>query len=141
MTTALDTNIIVGLWDTDNALNARVQSALDTALGHGNLIVAAPVFAELLAFPGRDEPFLDSFFNDTGIQIDWDLNEAVWRIAGRAFQTYAGRRRKHRESGPRRILADFLIGAHAVEKGCRLLTLDDRLFRAAFPQLRILRAV
>ena len=112
MTTALDTNIIVGLWEADNALNSRVQSALDAALGHGNLVVASPVFAELMAFPGRDEAFLNSFFDDTGIQIDWNLNEAVLRIAGRAFQTYATRRRKRNEPGPRRIPADFLIGAH-----------------------------
>ena len=141
MNTALDTNIIVALWDSDQALSSAVQSALDGALGHGNLLVAASVFAELMAFPGRSEAFLDSFFNDTGIQIEWNLDEAVWRIAGRAFQTYAARRRKHRDSGPRRILADFLIGAHALERGFSLLTLDDRLYRAAFPHLRILRAI
>jgi predicted nucleic acid-binding protein len=139
MITALDTNIIVALWDPDEALNLGVQSALDAALGHGKLIIASPVYAELMAFPGRGEVFLDSFFSDTGIQIDWNLNEAVWRVAGRAFQTYAARRRKHRDSVPRRILADFLIGAHALETGCRLLTLDDHLYRAAFPHLRILK--
>ena len=33
-----------------------------------------------------------------------------------------------------RILADFLIGAHALRYGFRLLTLDDRLYRAPFPR-------
>jgi|SRR5579859_475152 len=141
MSTALDTNIIVALWDPDDALNSVVQTALDAALGRGKLIIASPVYAELMAFPGRSETFLDSFFGDTGIQVDWNLNEAIWRVAGRAFQTYAARRRKHRDSAPRRILADFLIGAHALETGCPLLTLDDRLYRAAFPHLRILKTV
>src|SRR5207302_3822625 len=58
--------------------------------------------------------------------------------AGRAFQQYVARRRKQLDSGPRRILADFLIGAHALHHGFRLLTLDDRLYRAAFPRLAVL---
>src|ERR1022692_4697224 len=73
------------------------------------------VFAELMAAPGRSESFLDSFFEETGISIDWALDESVWRTAGRAFQGYVARRRKQRDAGPRRILADFLIGAHALE--------------------------
>ena len=137
MTTAIDTNIIVALWDKDDTLNSLAQAALDGALGRGNLVVAAPVFAELMAFPGRSEAFLDSFFKNTSITIDWNLHEAIWRAAGRAFQTYATRRGKPRDSGPRRILADFLIGAHALQNGFRLLTLDDRLYRAAFPRLSI----
>ncbi|HWQ69804.1 MAG TPA: hypothetical protein VN494_07610 [Patescibacteria group bacterium] len=48
------------------------------------------------------------------------------------------RRRTHRDPGPRRILADFIIGAHALHNGFRLLTLDDRLYRATFPRLTIL---
>ena len=71
--------------------------------------------------------------------MDWKLDEAVWRAAGLAFQAYAARRKRHGVSGPRRILADFVIGAHAVEKGHRLLTLDDRFYRTAFPRLVIVR--
>jgi predicted nucleic acid-binding protein len=65
------------------------------------------------------------------------LGEPVWRSAGRAFQSYAERLRKQRDSGTRRILADFLIGAHALTRGYRLLTLDERLYQAAFPKLTI----
>ena len=137
MTTAIDTNVIVALWDRDTALNSAAQSALDSALQRGGLIIAAPVFAELLACPGRDEAFLDAFIEDTGICVDWEFNAAIWRRAGRAFQSYAARRRKQRDSGTRRILADFVIGAHAVERHCELLTLDDGLYRAAFPELRM----
>ena len=139
MTTAVDTNVIVALWDKDPGLSAAAQRALDAALGQGGLIVAAPVFAELLACPGRDKAFLDAFFQDTGITIDWKLDEAVWRAAGLAFLAYAARRRRHGVSGPRRILADFVIGAHAIEKGYQLLTLDDRFYRTAFPRLVIVR--
>jgi predicted nucleic acid-binding protein len=137
MTTAIDTNVLVALWNEDDALNTMARSALDAAFERGGLVIAAPVFAELLALPSRKEAFLDSFFRQTGISVDWDLHEAIWRAAGRAFQAYIARRRKQRELGSRRILADFLIGAHALQNGFGLLTLDDRLYRAAFPRLSI----
>ena len=139
MTTAVDTNVFVALWDPDHTLSSAARALLGAALESGGLTVAAPVFAELLALPERDETFLDAFFQDTGITIDWDLDEAVWRAAGRAFQAYAARRKRNRDSGPRRILADFVIGAHAVQRGCPLLTLDHRFYRIAFPRLRVVR--
>ena len=138
MTTVIDTNVIVALWDKDDAVNSAAQSALDAALRRGHLVIPAPVFAELLACPGRSEAFLDAFLKDTGISVDWNLDEAIWRTAGLAFQNYAARRRKQRDY-PRRILADFLIGAYALEKRCHLLTLDDRLYRVSFPGLTITR--
>jgi len=137
MTTAIDTNVLVALWNEDDTLNTQARSALDAALGRGRLVIAAPVYAELLAAPGRDEAFLDLFCRETGVSVDWDLGEAIWREAGRALGTHAGRRKRQRDSGPRRILADFLIGAHALQRGYRLLTLDDHLYRAAFPRLSI----
>jgi predicted nucleic acid-binding protein len=137
MTTALDTNVVVAYWGPDTSLNLAVQAALESAFGQGNVTVAAPVFAELIAGPGRTENFVNGFFEDTGITIDWHLTEAIWRSAGRAFRSYAERRRKNRDLGARRILADFLIGAHAASHGYRLLTLDERLYRAAFPTLKI----
>jgi predicted nucleic acid-binding protein len=137
MTTAIDTNIIVALWDADSGVSLAARTALDAAFHRGNLILAAPVFAELIAAPGRTETFVAGFLEDAGIAIDWHLSEAIWRAAGRAFQGHAERRRKHRDSGARRILADFLIGAHAAAHGYRLLTTDVRLYRSAFPTLKI----
>ena len=113
MTTSVDTNVIVALWDRDPAVSSSAQKALDDALEHGSLVLSAPVFAELIAAPGRTEAFLNTFCSDTGIHVEFDLDEEIWRLAGRAFQAYASRRRKQRDPGPRRILADFVIGAHA----------------------------
>jgi predicted nucleic acid-binding protein len=137
MTTALDTNVVVAYWGPDSSLSLAVQAALESALGRGSVTVAAPVFAELVAGPGRTENFVNGFFDDTGIAIDWYLDEAIWRSAGRAFRGYAERRRQHGDSGARRILADFLIGAHAAAHGYRLLTMDERLYRTAFPTLKV----
>ncbi len=137
MTTAIDTNVVIALWDKDPALSTAARIALEKAFGRGSLVVAAPVFSELMAAPGRTERFVGAFFEENGIAIDWELSEPVWRSAGRAFQSYAERRRKQRDIGARRILSDFLIGAHAMVGGYRLLTLDKGLYAAAFPGLAI----
>jgi len=139
MITAVDTNVLVALWDRDDALNSTAQAALDAAFARGKLVISGAVFAELLALPHRREAFIEEFLGETGIGVDWITDEAVWRVAGRAFQAYANRRRKQRSGEPRRLLADFLIGAHAFENGFPLLTLDDGIYRAAFPRLRIVK--
>src|SRR5215469_10989152 len=137
MTTAIDTNVVIALWDKDATLSLAAQNALDAAFSRGTLVAAAPVFAELIAAPGHSEKFVGFFFDETGIGIDWDLSEHIWRSAGRAFQAYAERRRKQGDRGTCRVLADFVIGAHAFTNGFRFLTLDERLHRAAFPSLAI----
>jgi len=139
MITAVDTNVLVALWDRDDALNSTAQAALDAAFARGKLVISGAVFAELLALPHRREAFIEEFLGETGIGVDWITDEAVWRVAGRAFQAYANRRRKQKSAEPRRLLADFLIGAHAFENGFPLLTLDDGIYRAAFPKLRIVK--
>ena len=80
---------------------------------------------------------MDRFFAEAGIQVEWELSEKIWREAGKAFQGYVARRRRQGGVGPRRILADFLIGAHAMVRGYRLLTLDARIYKAAFPRLAV----
>jgi len=139
MITAIDTNVLVALWDRDDSLNLAAQVGLDAAFARGKLVITGAVFAELLAFPRRTEKFLNRFLEDTGMTVDWATDEAIWRVAGRAFQKYANRRRKRGAGDPRRMLADFLIGAHALEKGYSLLTLDDGIYRAAFPRLQIVK--
>lgn len=137
MTTAIDTNVLVALWDTDARLNTAAQKALDSAQERGALVISGAVYAELLALPGRTENMLDEFIEITAIRVDWESREGIWRAAGNAFQSYAHRRKAKREELPRRILADFFIGAHASVHRYRLMTLDQRLYRAAFPKLEI----
>ena len=138
MTTAIDTNVLIALWDVDPELNAAAQKALDSAQERGALAVSGAVYAELLALPGRTEKMLDEFFHATAIRVDWEAGEQIWRVVGRAFQSYVERRKRGKEELPRRILADFFIGAHAALHRYSLMTLDQRLYRAAFPKLEIL---
>ncbi|MBS1842498.1 MAG: type II toxin-antitoxin system VapC family toxin [Acidobacteria bacterium] len=137
MSTALDSNILVALWDADDALHHAARQLLEKASANGRLVISGLVYAELLAAPGRSEAFLDQFCEDTRIGVEWELKERVWREAGIAYQRYGERRKRQGANGPRRILADFLIGAHAMVNGYRLLTLDGRLYRASFPKLAI----
>src|ERR1700690_336137 len=138
MSPAIDTNVLVALWDGGDTLHGIARQALDAVFGRDNLMISGVVFAELMAGPTRTEAFLDQFCEETRIEVQWELEEEIWRVAGRAFQDYAARRRKQKSAEPRRILADFLIGAHALVKGYKLLTLDDGMYRMAFPKLGIL---
>ena len=133
MTTGIDANVIIALWDKNSALSLAAQNALEAAFNRGNLVVAAPVFAELIAAPGRTEASSDHFSKRLELALTGNWAEQVWRFAGRAFKAYAERRRKKRDAGTRRILADSLVGADAVSNGFRLLTLDGRLYRVSFP--------
>jgi predicted nucleic acid-binding protein len=139
MTTAIDTNVLVALWDTEPQLNRAAQKALDSAQARGALVITGAVYAELLALPGRTEKMLDEFVGTTGILVEWQLSEQICRTAGRAFQEYVQRRSKNKDEMPRRILADFIIGAHAAVHHYELLTLDRRLYRTAFPKLKIVQ--
>ncbi|MBK9165187.1 MAG: type II toxin-antitoxin system VapC family toxin [Acidobacteria bacterium] len=125
--------------DGDRGRLEHAEKALQDAADRGGLVVCGAVFAELLAAPGRSEDFIRQFCLETGIEIDWHFSEAIWVSAGRAFQGYANRRKRQKSGLPRRILADFLIGAHATEKGHELLTLDAKLFNSAFPGIQIVK--
>jgi predicted nucleic acid-binding protein len=137
MTTAIDTNVIVALWNEDEAQNLAAKKALGESQIGGSLVVCGAAYAELMAAPGRTETLVGRFCEEAGIAVDWEIGEKVWRAAGMAFQGYAARRRKQRGTEARRILADFVIGAHALVNGYKLLTLDARMYQASFPRLRI----
>ena len=137
MTILIDTNVISALWNNDDVLNRAAERALERVFGREKLVISGAVYAELMAAPSRTETFLDKFCDEGGITVEWEISEKIWRAAGAAFQSYAGRRRKQGGAEPRRILADFVIGAHALVNGYQLLTLDAGMYRAAFPRLGI----
>jgi predicted nucleic acid-binding protein len=138
MTISIDSNVIAALWDENDPLNIVAEQKLTSLLALESLVVSGLVYSELMAGPLRDEAGLDLFFGDTGIKVDWDMDEEIWREAGRAYCGYARRRKSSGGDSPRRILVDFLIGAHALVRGHSLLTIDYRHFAAAFPTLTII---
>jgi len=137
VTIALDTNVLSALWSDNDALNLVARKDLDEVSGREALVICGVVYAELIGAPGRTETFVDRFCEEAGIAVEWELKEKIWRTAGRAFQAHALRRKKHGRAEPRRLLADFLIGAYALENGYKLLTLDGGLYKTAFPGLKL----
>jgi len=101
-------------------------------------VISAPVYVELLAHPAASVAFVEGFLERTRIVVDFVLDETVWRETGRSFAGYAQRQRASGGGRPKRLLADFLIGAHAVLRADRLLTLDASRYLEAFPGLRMM---
>ncbi len=137
MRTAIDTNILSALWSKERPAS-EIGINLGNAQREGGLVVGAAVYAELLAYPGATETFVNQFLADTGIVVDFELQKDVWLEAGRRFARYAKRRRKTAAKGPRRLLVDFLVGAHALAQADRLMTLDPMRYKQDFPELRLI---
>ena len=115
-----------------------MSDLLQRASKEGPVIVCGPVYAELLAHPKVTGDMVDVFLHRVGILVDCDLDTAVWREAGIKFAQYARRRRNEGGGTHRRLLADFVIGAHALLRAGRLVTLDPKRYTYDFPKLRLL---
>jgi predicted nucleic acid-binding protein len=134
--TAIDSNVLSALWSKEPA-HTGMKELLFRASQLGGLLICAPVYAELLAYPGASKSFVDGFLDDTHITVDFELSKDIWIVAGKTFAAYAERRRKAKAGQPKRLLVDFVVGAHAQAVAERLLTLDAERYRSAFSKLRL----
>ncbi len=137
MRTAIDTNVISALWSGEPSANAMIE-LLSEARNSGSIAISGVVYAELLAYPKASQKFVDEFLHTTEIQIDFDMGEGAWLEVARRFGKYAERRRRSKGVQVKRLLADFIVGAHALYKADRLITLDSSRYRADFPSLKLL---
>jgi len=130
---SLDTNLILAALDPLDALHERAIAFLES-VEDPFFYICPPVYAELRA--GEGLPLVEAFLQSLSVRLHLEMPLEVWRPAGERFGLYA---RKRREGGlPRRILADFLIGAHAFYHGLRLATFDPLPYHTAFPELEVL---
>lgn len=136
MRTAIDSNVISAIWSGEST-GREMVTKMGLAAEQGALLVCSAVFAELLAYPGATPEFVDRFLATTGIAVDYHLEPTVWLEAGIRFARYAIRRRQSSVSGPRRILADYLIGSHALIQADCLMTLDPRVYQLDYPEIRL----
>jgi predicted nucleic acid-binding protein len=134
MTTWVDTNVAVALWEADHTLQGVAVRELTEASRAGVVAISGCVYAEFVAGPNRPLDAIWAFLHEAEIDVVWDAGEDVWRLAAERFSQYAERRRADRGQ-PKRFMADFLIGAQATVRGGRLLTFDRRIYAAAFPEL------
>ena len=136
MITAIDTNVLSAIWSRE-AGAVELGRLLHQLSRDGALIVSAPVWAELAAGPEVGVTLCTQLLRALGIRIEIELSRKTWDLAAEAFAAYAERRRSAGAGTPRRILADFLVGAHAIDKADRLITLDGRFYRSVFPGLAL----
>jgi hypothetical protein len=132
--TSLDSNIIITSLDSSAANQKTAQQAILNARGLGPLQICLPVYAELRASANWEDQIV-FFLENTGIQVNRSLPESLWDKAGQALGNYA--RLRKRGQLPRRILADFLIAAHAEHHQLAVLTFDDTIYKAVFPRVRL----
>ena len=131
---SVDSNIIFSAFNVNDANHTRAVNLISKHAALEGLIISPMVFAELNASALRTK--LIQFLADCEIEVFWDVPETIWEQAGIAFGEYA----KKRLAGvlPRRILADFLIGAHAEQHSLKIMTFDSTAYNAVFPTLELI---
>ncbi len=128
--TLVDTSIVLDILLEGAAHGDESEKRLTAALRAGPVFVNDIIAAEL-APVFEEETEMWATLEKAQINLAPYPRAAVY-VAGRAFLRYRqGGGRRHR------ILPDFMIGAHAMVNGARLLTRDRGFYRSHFPRLRL----
>lgn len=129
--TLIDTNVLIDVWGPVAHMTAWSKLAVAACHREGALVVNTIIWSELAPMV-KDE----SVLRNALATLKLDREFVPWDAAFLAGVTHS---RYRRAGGSReRTLPDFLIGAHAMVSGHRLLTRDASRYRSYFPDLEII---
>ncbi|MDP2795732.1 MAG: type II toxin-antitoxin system VapC family toxin [Sulfurisoma sp.] len=130
MITAVDTSVLLDVFFDDPRFGQASADALRQCLREGALQACPVVWAEVRA-AFDDAATFERTLSTLGVGYAEFARETA-SSSGEIWQAY------RRAGGKReRIMADFLIGAHAKRQCDRLLTRDAGFFRGYFGGLKI----